>query len=33
MGRILAQMPVTLISDEESGLWGAAFLGQQVVQG
>ena len=32
MGRILAQMPVTLISDEESGLWGAAFLGQQVVR-
>jgi len=32
MGRLLAQMPVALISDEESGLWGAAFLGQQVVQ-
>jgi len=32
MGRLLAQMPVTLMSDEESGLWGAAFLGQQVVQ-
>jgi glucokinase len=32
MGRILAQMPIMLMSDEESGLWGAAFLGQQVVQ-
>lgn len=33
MGRLLARMPVMLMSDEESGLWGAAFLGQQVVQG
>jgi len=32
MGIILAQMPVMLMSDEESGLWGAAFLGQQVVR-
>ena len=32
MGRILAQIPVALMSDEESGLWGAAFLGQQVMQ-
>jgi glucokinase len=32
MGRLLAQIPVALMSDEESGLWGAAFLGQQVVQ-
>ena len=33
MARILAQIPVALMSDEESGLWGAAFLGQQVIQG
>jgi glucokinase len=32
MGRILAQISVALMPDEESGLWGAAFLGQQVVQ-
>lgn len=32
MGRLLAQIPVALMSDEESGLWGAAFLGQQVMQ-
>jgi glucokinase len=32
MGRILAQISVALMSDEESGLWGAAFLGNQVTQ-
>lgn len=32
MGRLLAHIPVALMTDEESGLWGAAFLGQQVVQ-
>jgi glucokinase len=32
MGRLLAHIPVALMSDEESGLWGAAFLGQRVVQ-
>lgn len=32
MSRILAQIPVFLITDEESGLWGAASLGQQVLK-
>ena len=32
MGGILAQIPVALMSDEESGLWGAAFLGNQVTR-
>ena len=32
MGGILAQIPVALMSDEESGLWGAAFLGNQMMQ-
>ena len=32
MGRILAQISVALMSNEESGLWGAAFLGNQVIQ-
>ncbi|MDA8079266.1 MAG: glucokinase [Nitrospiraceae bacterium] len=32
MGRILAQMPVFLITNEESGLWGAARYGQQLLK-
>jgi glucokinase len=32
MSRILAQIPVFLITDEESGLWGAALLGQQILK-
>jgi glucokinase len=31
MGHILAEIPVFLIDDQESGLWGAAFHGQQIV--
>jgi glucokinase len=29
--RLLERMPVLLITDEQSGLWGAAFLGQLVL--
>lgn len=29
MGRILARIPVLLFDNQDSGLWGAAFLGQQ----
>jgi glucokinase len=29
--RLLEQMPVLLITDEQSGLWGAGFLGQLVL--
>lgn len=32
MSRILGKMPVFLITDQESGLWGAAFLGQQLLR-
>lgn len=32
MSRILSQIPVFLITDEESGLWGAAALGQQTLR-
>jgi glucokinase len=32
MSRILAQIPVFLITNEESGLWGAAVLGQQILK-
>jgi len=32
MSRILAQIPVLLITNEESGLWGAALLGQQMLK-
>jgi len=32
MSRILAQIPVFLITNEESGLWGAALLGQQILK-
>lgn len=32
MSKILEQIPVFLISNEESGLWGAAMLGQQTLK-
>lgn len=32
MSGILSQIPVFLIADEESGLWGAAMVGQQALQ-
>lgn len=32
MSGILAQIPVFLIVDEESGLWGAALLGHQILK-
>ncbi len=32
MSRILARIPVLLITNEESGLWGAALLGQQMLK-
>lgn len=31
MGHILAKIPVFLIDDQDSGLWGAAFLGRQIL--
>lgn len=31
MGHILAEIPVFLIDNQDSGLWGAAFLGQQIL--
>ncbi|MBE0586087.1 MAG: glucokinase [Desulfofustis sp.] len=31
MGRLLAQLPVRLIDNEDSGLWGAAYYGQQLL--
>ncbi|PIY21009.1 MAG: glucokinase, partial [Deltaproteobacteria bacterium CG_4_10_14_3_um_filter_60_8] len=30
MAHILAKIPVLLIDNQDSGLWGAAFLGQQI---
>jgi len=33
LGRLLARIPVFLIDHENSGLWGAAFLGKQLLQG
>lgn len=33
LGRLLARIPVFLIDHEDSGLWGAAFLGRQMVHG
>jgi glucokinase len=30
--RVLEQIPVFLIDNEESGLWGAAFLGTQIIR-
>jgi len=32
MGHVLAKIPVFLIDNQDSGLWGAAFLGQQILQ-
>jgi glucokinase len=32
MGHLLANIPVFLMDNQESGLWGAAFLGQQILQ-
>lgn len=33
LGRLLARIPVILIDHENSGLWGAAWLGKQLLQG
>ena len=32
MGHLLAEIPVFLIDNQDSGLWGAAFHGQQILQ-
>lgn len=32
MGHLLANIPVFLIDNQDSGLWGAAFFGQQILQ-
>ncbi len=32
MGHLLANIPVFLIANQDSGLWGAAFYGQQLLQ-
>lgn len=32
MGELLAEIPVFLMENQDSGLWGAAFHGQQIVQ-
>ena len=32
MGHILSDIPVFLIDNEDSGLWGAAFYGQQILK-
>lgn len=32
MGHLLAKIPVFLITDQDSGLWGAAFHGQQLLR-
>ncbi len=32
MGHVLAKIPVFLIDDQDSGLWGAAFHGQQMLR-
>lgn len=32
MGHLLAQIPVFLIDNQDSGLWGAAFYGRQILQ-
>jgi glucokinase len=32
MGHLLAKIPVFLLDDQDSGLWGAAFYGQQLLQ-
>jgi glucokinase len=31
MGQILSEMPVFLMDNQNSGLWGAAFYGQQLL--
>ncbi len=33
MGQLLATMPVYLLDNEDSGLWGAAYHGQQILLG
>ncbi len=33
LGRLLARIPVYLIDHEDSGVWGAAFLGRQILYG
>lgn len=32
MGELLAKIPVFLIENQDSGLWGSAFFGQQILQ-
>jgi glucokinase len=32
MGNLLEKIPIFLIDDQDSGLWGAAFCGQQLLQ-
>lgn len=32
MGHLLENIPVYLIDNQDSGLWGAAFYGQQILQ-
>jgi len=32
MGHLLANIPVFLIENQDSGLWGAGFYGQQILQ-
>jgi glucokinase len=32
MGHLLANIPVFLIDNQDSGLWGAAFYGRQIIQ-
>jgi glucokinase len=32
MGHMLSRMPVFLMDDQDSGLWGAAFHGQQMLR-
>lgn len=32
MGHLLAEIPVFIIDNQDSGLWGAAFYGQQILQ-
>ena len=32
MGHLLANIPVFLIDNQDSGLWGAGFYGQQIIQ-
>lgn len=32
MGRVLAGIPIALVCDEQSGLWGAAYCGEQLLR-